>query len=71
MAEINSNTQPENSSSNQPAAAAPVDPSKLLAFSIPEVAGATAYFVRDKDGKVLARTEDELNAAQSEAAAGQ
>ena len=63
MPETNTSSGPGTTSSGQSAAAPPVDPTKLLMFQVPEVTGVTAYFVKDKAGKIIARTEDELNAA--------
>lgn len=39
---------------------------KLLAFQVPEVKDVKIYAVRTKDGKVLARTEEELEALPKE-----
>ena len=39
---------------------------KLLAFQVPEVKDVKIYAVKTKDGRVLARTEEELEALPKE-----
>ena len=39
---------------------------KLLAFRVPEVKDVKIYAVRTKDGKILARTEEELEGLPKE-----
>ncbi len=40
---------------------------KLLAFRVPEVKDVKIYAVRTKDGRILARTEEELTELPKEA----
>jgi len=44
------------------------EPEKLLQFQLPEVAQIEAYFVRDAEGRILARTREELEEQTDEAA---
>lgn len=37
-----------------------VEPEKLLQFQVPEVKELKAYFVRLPDGRIVARSEEEL-----------
>lgn len=39
---------------------------RLLAFQVPEVKDLKIYAVRTKDGKIIARTEEELEALPKE-----
>lgn len=40
---------------------------KLLPFRVPEVRDLKIYAVKTKDGKILARTEEELSALEAQA----
>jgi hypothetical protein len=42
------------------------EPEKLLQFKLPEVKEVEAYFVRLKDGRVVARTAEELAVIKKE-----
>lgn len=42
-----------------------LEPEQLLHFTVPEAREIKAYLVRTKEGKIIARTEDELKDIKS------